>query len=175
MTDAKTLQDQGVKLYEQQDYEAATRIFQQAQQAYEADGQPDMAAEMQVNIGLVHRALGEHQQALDIMKKALQTFQDTSDTLRTAQVLGNLGGVYMEMGDKEQAYNCYRQAADTFQDAGEKEMYGQTLIAMAKMQFKDGKIWPAAATYEVALENVAKLSFSQKILKRLIGVRNKLT
>lgn len=172
--EAKSLQEQGIKLYGQQDYEAAARVFKQARDAYEAAEQPDMAAEMQTNIGLVHRALGEHQQALDAMQAALRVFEDQGDQLRTAQVLGNMGGVYLEVGDKEQAYNCYRQAADTFRDLGEERMYGETLIAMARMQFRDGKIWPAAATYEVGLEHLDNLTFSQKVLKRLINVRNRL-
>jgi len=175
LSTAKELQDRGVKLYEQKDYEAAARIFQQAMEAYEAEDKRDMSAEMRTNIGLVHRALGENQQALEAMQAALRVFQEEGDQLRSAQVMGNLGGVYIELGDKEQAYNCYRQAADAFQDLGEQEMYGQTLIAMAKMQVRDGKIWQGAATYEVGLENIGKLSMSQKMLKSLIGVRNRLT
>lgn len=175
MSTAKELQEQGVKLYEQQDYEAAARVFQQAKDQYTAENQLDMAAEMQTNIGLVHRALGENQQALEMMQSALKTFQEQNDSLRAAQVLGNMGGVYLELGDKEQAYNCYRQAADTFQELGEKVMYGHTMIAMAKLQVREGKVWAGAATYEVGLENLDKLSASQKILKNLIGIRNRLS
>ena len=175
MNSAKELQDQGVKLYEQQDYEAAARIFTQAMDAYGEEDQPDMAAEMQTNIGLVHRALGEQQQALDIMQQALHTFQEQGDSRRAAQVLGNLGGVYLELGDKEQAYNCYRQAADMFQEIGEKKLYGETLLAMGAMQVRDGKLWAGAATYEVGLDNLDKLSATQKVLKGLIGVKNRLS
>ncbi len=175
MDTAKSLQDQGIKLYEQRDYEAAARIFQQAKESYAADGRTDMVAEMQTNIGLVHRALGEHQQALDIMQLALHTFQEGGDRKRAAQVLGNMGGVYMELGDKEQAYNCYRQAADIFQELGEDKLYGETLLAMGAMQFRDGKIWQGAATYEVGLEQLEHLTPTQKILKGLFGVRNRLS
>ena len=63
MSTAQELQEQGVKLFRQRDYEAAGRVFQQALDAYEADKQADMAAEMRTNIGLVHRSLGENQQA----------------------------------------------------------------------------------------------------------------
>lgn len=175
MTTPDELQEQGVRLYGQQDYEDAARAFQQAKEAYQAEGRSDMAAEMETNIGLVHRALGEHQQALDVMQKALRTFQEADDKLRAAQVFGNMGGVYIELGDKEQAYNCYRQAADAFQELGESKLYGETMIAIAKMQVRDGKIWAGAATYEVGLENLDQLSASQKILKNLIGIRNKLT
>ncbi|HEX2620702.1 MAG TPA: tetratricopeptide repeat protein [Phototrophicaceae bacterium] len=173
MSNAETLQEQGVKLYQQKEFEEAARTFQQAQEQYAADGKKDMVAEMQTNIGLVHRALGEHQQALDIMTVALRTFQEMEDPFRTAQVLGNMGGVFLELGDKEQAYNCYRQAADVFQELGEKKLYGETLLAMGTLQVKDGKIWQGAATYEAGLEQLDHLSPSQRILKSLIGFRNR--
>jgi tetratricopeptide (TPR) repeat protein len=175
MSNAQELQDQGVKLFQQKDYEAAARTFQQALDAYEADGKKDMVGEMQTNIGLVHRVLGEHQQALDIMQQALNVFQELNDPLRAAKVLGNMGGVYAALGDKEQAYNCYRQAADVFEEQGENKLYGETLIAMGDLQVRDGKLMVGAATYEAGLEQLDSLSASQKVIKGLLGIRNKLT
>ena len=175
MSQAQELQEQGVKLFQQQDYEDAARIFRQAQDAYEAEDSIDMVAEMQVNIGLVHRALGENQQALDSIQEALHTFQELQDARRTAMVLGNLGGVYVALGDKEQAYNCFRQAADIFEELGEKKLYGETLVAMGDLQVRDGKVLAGAATYEVGLENLDELNASQKVIKGLLGFRNKLT
>ncbi len=174
MSTAQELQDQGIKQFRQRDYEAAGRTFQQALEAYEADGKQDMVAEMQTNIGLVHRSLGENQQALDVMQLALQAFQESDDKLRLAKVLGNMGGVYVALGDKEQAYNCYRQAADIFQDLGEKSLYGETLIAMGDLQMKDGKIMAGASTYEVGLDQLDSLNASQKVIKGLMGIRSKL-
>jgi tetratricopeptide (TPR) repeat protein len=174
MATGNELQQQGVKLFQQRDYEAAARAFQQAQEAYTTEGKPDMVAEMQINTGLVHRALGEHQQALDVMQTALRTFQESNDQLRTAQALGNIGGVYVALGDKEQAYNCYRKAADIFEALGEKKFYGETLLAMADLQIKDGKFTAGAATYEVGLEQLGNLNTSQKVIKGLLGIRNRL-
>lgn len=173
MSSADELKDKGIELYQQYDYEAAAKAFEQAKEAYTADGKQDMAAEMMVNIGLIHRALNEGQQALDMMQQALRVFQDENDRLRTAQTLGNMGGVYAKMDDKEQAYNCYRQAADIFEELGKKNMYGETLLAMGNLQVKDGKFMDGAATYEVGLENMEKLSVNQKVIKGLLGVRNR--
>lgn len=175
MTSAQDLQAQGVKLFGQKEYEAAARVFSQALEQYQAEGQSSLAAEMQVNLGLVHRALGEQQQALDAMQEALHTFESAGDRLHTAMTLGNIGGVYAALGDKEQAYNCYRNAADLFDELGEKKLHGETLVAMASLQMRDGKISASAATYEVGLSELGELSTSQKMLKGLIGIRNKLT
>lgn len=175
MANAQDLQNQGIKLFQQKDYEAAARLFQQAQDAYETEHQPDMVAEMQVNIGLVHCVLGENQQALELMQRALSFFQEANDPIRAAKVLGNLGRVYAALGDKEQAYNSYRQAADIFDEQGEKKLYGETLVAMGDLQVRDGKLMVGAATYEAGLEQLDDLSASQKVLKGLLGIRNRLT
>ena len=174
MSSAQELQDQGVKLFGQKEYEAAARTFGQAMEQYEADGNKAVAAEMQVNIGLVHRALGEHQQALDAMQAALHTFQSSDDKLHTAMTLGNIGGVYAALGDKEQAYNCYRNAADLFDEVGEKKMHGETMVAMASLQVRDGKLSAGADTYAVGLDELDNLTAGQKLLKGLIGVRKKI-
>ncbi len=175
MSSAQDLQQKGVKLFQQKEYEAAAQTFQQALAAYEADGQPDMAAEMRVNLGLVHRALGAHQQALEAMQEAIAHFQETNDQRRMAMALGNMGGVYVALGDKEQAYTSYRTAADMFQALGEKKLYGETLMAMGDLQVRDGKLGAGAATYEVGLSELDELTARQKIMKGLIGIRNRIT
>ncbi len=175
MATADELKDKGIELFQQYDYEAAADAFEQAKEAYLADGDRGQAAEMMVNLGLVRRSLNEGQQALNLMREALTIFQDLDDELHAAQTLGNMGGVYAKMGDKEQAHNTYRQAADIFDELGEKQMYGDTLAAIGSLQVKDGKIMDGAATYEVALENMDDLNMNQRIIKGLLGVRNRLT
>jgi tetratricopeptide (TPR) repeat protein len=133
-----------------------------------------MAAEMAVNLGLTQRALGQPQRALELMQEALATFQAANDARRTAMVLGNLGGVYVALNDKEQAADAYREAADIFDELGEKKLHGETLLAIAQLQLSDRKIGSAASTYEAGLAELDDLSASQKMLKGLIGFRNRL-
>ncbi|MEO0561036.1 MAG: tetratricopeptide repeat protein [Chloroflexota bacterium] len=174
MSQADELKEQGVKQYQDYEYEQAIRTFEDARAAYVEDGQEDMAAEMLANIGLVHRSLGEGQQALESMGQALKVFQKTGDALRAAQVLGNMGGVYAKLGDTEQAYNTYRQAADLFEELGEKDKYGQTLLAMGRLQLDEGKFLAGAATYEVALENVEQPTWQQRAIKNLGSTVNRM-
>lgn len=171
--EAKELQEQGVKLFQQYDYEKAQQTFEQAREAYEAEGNEALAAEMKVNIGLVHRAMNQGQLALEMMQEALTTFRDSEDALRMAQTLGNMGSVYAKMDDKEQAYNCYRQAADIFDELDETDLYGQTMLAMGDLQFRDGKIMQSAATYQVGLQQMENLTATQKAIKGLSGLINR--
>src|SRR5215813_13205115 len=120
-------------------------------------------------------ATAQELQDQGVKQDALSVFQHIDDPVRAAKVLGNMGGVYKALNDQEQAYNCYRQAADIFQDHGEKNLYGETMIAMGDLQVRQGKIMAGAATYEVGLEQLDDLSAGQKVIKGLLGIRNKLT
>jgi tetratricopeptide (TPR) repeat protein len=175
MSTGDDLKEQGVMLFNQHDYEAAARTFQKAKDAYLEEDRMDMVAEMKVNIGLVHRSLGENQQALELMQEALRAFETQEDQIRIAQVLGNLGGVYQALNDKEQAEMSYRQAANIFKELGEEMMYSDTLMALGAMQVRDGKFFTGAATYQVALENREDLSGTQKIIKSLSNFINRLS
>ncbi len=155
------LQDQGVKLFMQHEYEAAADVFKQAQGAYDAEGKKDLAAEI------------NYDDAIKLMTGAQQVFHDMNDRSREAQVIGNLGGVYLSQGNSEQAVTLYREAADTFRELKDEERYGQTLLAIADVQMKSGKLGEAMVTYEIALENIKSPNFRQKILKGLIGVKNR--
>jgi len=174
MSKGDELKEQGLKLHQQHDYEAAARLFQQAQEAYTADGSNDMAAEMQVNIGVIHRVLGENQQALDAMQSALRIFQDMGDQDRVAKVLGNMGGVYTALGDKEQAYTAYREAADIFEELDDKQNYGETLVAMGYLLIGNGKWFAGATTIGDGLKFKDKLSANERIMKGLAGVIGRL-
>lgn len=172
MSTADSMKEQGVALFNQHDYEAAARAFHEAKEAYAENNDHDMVAEMQVNIGLVHRSLGESQQALDMMQKALRHFQDAGDDFRTGQVLGNLGGVYQALGDKEQSELSYRQAANIFNDLGKEELYSDTMMALGALQVRNGNWFAGAATYQVALENRENLTGTQRIIKSLSNFIN---
>ncbi len=173
MATGKELQDQGVKLFQDRDYEAAQGIFKQAIEAFNAEDAPDMAAEMQVNAALVDRTLGNYEASATAMTAARQVFAGMGDKLREAQVIGNLGGVYLAQGNNEQAYTLYREAADLFKDVGDEEKYGQTLLAMAEIQMKDRKFLDALVTYEVALDSIQDLNIRQRMMKSLIGLKNR--
>jgi tetratricopeptide (TPR) repeat protein len=167
LSSGDTLKEEGVKLFMQHDYEAANRAFQQAKDAYEAENNYMMAAEMKVNIGLVHRSLGESQQALELMTEALRLFQEKHDKLRTAQLLGNLGGVYLALNDKERAENSYREAAGIFKELGENDFRSDTLEALGRLQLTSGKYLEGALNYQQALSDRKKLSFTQRIILML--------
>lgn len=170
LSKADSLKEEGVKLFNQHDYEAANRSFQQAKDAYEAEDNYTMVAEMKVNIGLVHRSLGESQQALELMQEALRFFQEKNDKLRTAHVLGNMGGVHLSLGDKDKAEIAYRDAAALFKELDEADLYSDTLQALGRLQLTSGKFLQGATNYQTALAGRKNLRISQRIILMLTNI-----
>jgi tetratricopeptide (TPR) repeat protein len=169
------LKQKGVEQYMQGDYEEAADTFRAAIAAYEDAGVADMAAEMQVNLGLALHSIGEHEPALEQMNMALAVFNQINDQHRRAQVLGNMARVYAKMGNSEQAMTNYREASAIFIELGDEQNYGETVLAIADLQFRSGQLMKAAATYEVGLDYIKNPNTRQKMMKKLLGVRSKLT
>lgn len=175
MTTADELKDQGTKQFMQQDYERAAATFRDAIAAYHTADQPEMAAEMQVNLGLALHSLGQYDEALSQMSAARDLFEARSDKRRLAQALGNMGRVYAKLDNTEQALTNYREASALFSELGDDESYGQTVLAIADVQMRSGQATQAAATYEVGLDYVEHPNARQKLMRNLLGLRNRLT
>jgi len=173
MPTADELKDQGIKQYTEGDYEAAEQTFRQAAAAYEQAGAADSLAEMQVNLGLALHSLGQHDAALEQMSAAHQVFAGMNDRLRTAQALGNMARVYAKLDNTEQALTNYREASGLFMELGDETSYGQTVLAIADLELRSGQLLKAAATYEVGLDYVKNPNVRQKLMKKLLGVRNR--
>lgn len=175
MPTADEWKDKGVAEYLRGDYELAAESFRQAIAQYEQDGVADMVAEMQVNLGLTLHALGQHDEALQQMGLGHAVFVQMDDRRRTAQALGNMARVYAATGNSEQALTNYREAAAIFQELGDEEHYGQTVLAIADLELRSGQIMKAAATYEVGLEYLKHPNARQKLMKKLLALRNRFT
>lgn len=175
MPTADELKDKGIKQFMQQDYEQATGTFQQAIDAYKTGNMPDMVAEMQVNLGLALHMAGRPEEALEQMEMARTVFTGMNDQLRTAQVLGNMARVYAKLGNNEQAITNYREASSMFLELNDEENYGQTVLAIADLQMRSGNMMQALATYEIGLDYVKHPNSRQKIMKNLLGLKNKIT
>ena len=175
MSSADELKEQGIKQFMQQDFEQAADTYRQAAEAYEDEGVADMVAEMQVNLGLALHSIGEYDDALEQMNEALAIFRQMNDASRTAQALGNMARVYARLGNSEQAITNYREASAIFMAEGDEENYGQTVLAIADLQLRGGNIMQAAATYEVGLDFVKNPNARQKMMKSLLGLRNRIT
>lgn len=170
----KKLQAQGIHQFQADEFEAAVQTFRQAITAYEAENDPLGAAEQHVNLGLCYRALDQFEPALEAMQTGLAAFREHQDRFREAQALGNLALVYAKQDNSEQATTYYREAAAIFRELGEDEFYGQTILALADLQFRSGQLIQAAETFELGLQYIQNPNQRQKMMKQLMVVKNRM-
>ena len=175
MPTADELKDQGIQQFQQRDYEQAAETFRAAHSAYLDAGHDVMAAEMQVNRGLALHSLDQSDAALVEMGAAREVFQAQGDNIRLAQALGKMGRAYAKLGNTEQALTNYREDSALFIETGDEENYGQTVLAIADLQLRSGHPTQAAATFEVGLDYIKNPTARQKMMRNLLGLRNRLT
>ena len=56
--------------------------------------------------------------------------------------------------------------AALFREAGDDDNYGETVLALADLQFKSGDLMQAVATFEVGLEHIHNPSQRQAVANR---------
>ncbi len=169
--DPQMAEEQGKRLFAQEQYEEAAERFLAAQGAYAQADNKIKVAEMLNNAGVVYRRLGKHQEAAEVLEQACQTFVDLGDQGRQAQALGNLGGLYSKMKRYDEAEARFQRALDIFQELDERVQHAQTLQAMAIMRFKSGPRSQAFDLYEEALYFLPNPTFLQRFLRFLLRIR----
>jgi tetratricopeptide (TPR) repeat protein len=174
MSTGSELQLKGTRLFEKGSYEEAAAIFVQAIEAYRAESNLQLVAEMEVNVGLCKRETGQYEEAIKHMQTGLAYFEERGPRARKAQTLGNMALAYAKLEDTEQAQTLYREAASIFREIGEDEYYGETILALADMYFRAGDLMLAASTYEIGLDYIRNKNHRQKMLKQLMIVKNRM-
>jgi tetratricopeptide (TPR) repeat protein len=167
----QTAEEEGKRLFAQEQYQGAAERFLAAQQAFDEAGNELKAAEMSNNVGLAYRRLGKHQEAAQALEHAREVFVGQGDERREAQVLGNLGGLYSKMKRYDESEACFKRAIEVFEALDERAQHAQTLRAMAIMTFKRGSRSQALALYEEALYFLPNPNFLQRVLRFLLRVR----
>ena len=159
-TSGQALKDDGLRLFREGLYDEAAAKFREAQEFFQAEEVGVEAAEMLNNLGVVHRMQGNWDDAIAAFVEAKGNFALLGDRSREAQTLGNLGGLYSSKGDREKSKECLQAAADLFGELGDTQRQGETLLALGVQSWKTGIMDHPTA--------------SQKVLRSLLGVRNRL-
>ncbi|BBD69973.1 TPR repeat-containing protein [Nostoc commune NIES-4072] len=125
--EAERLLEQGAKLTQQQEYQKAIQILQQALTiARELKDQKHEATAL-LGLGFNYNALGEKQKALDFYNQALPIWRAVGDKAGEATTLNNIGIVYSALGEKQKALEFYNQALPILRAVGDKAGEAATL------------------------------------------------
>jgi tetratricopeptide (TPR) repeat protein len=174
MSTGNELKIKGMRLFQEKHYDQAIETFREAVTAFEGEENADQVAEMQVNLGLSLRNAKQYEDAIEEMQKGLRYFQEHGDQHREAQALANAATAYAELDEKEQAETMYRTAAQIFRELGDDDSYGETILALADMQFHSGDYVLAVSTFEEGLKHIRNKNHRQKMMKQLLIAKNRM-
>ena len=168
------LAEQGKALYERQDYFGAADLFGKAGSGHLAAGDALSAVEMDNNRSVALLMAGDFRGALEAAGETASVFGLAGDTRRQAMALGNRAAALEKLGKTEEAESLYWESARLLGEIGEKDLRASVLQSISKLQVRKGRYVEAISSMEGGLEGAEKLSFTQRLLKRLIRFANRL-
>ena len=96
------------------DYQQAEEVLGRGLQLAERATQPDFAAAMQVNLGVLHLRQGKLEEARDSLEAALSAFCSSGDERAQAGILVDIGHIHAHWGNWEEVKQDYATADRIF-------------------------------------------------------------
>jgi CHAT domain-containing protein/Tfp pilus assembly protein PilF len=110
---AKRLLTAGVRLRSRggkSDLQRAVQLFEQAFSIYSSLKDSSGETTALVNLGFIHKSIGDMKQGINYYNQALATSRSSGDRHSEGTVLHNLGALYDELSDRNKALDFYKQA-----------------------------------------------------------------
>ncbi len=126
LPDAETLEQQGRKLYEAEQFSEAAKLWQQAAAAFKATGDELSVAMTLSNLSLAYQQLGQWTEAEQAIRDAIALLNPQKPNASTeqaqilAQALDVQGRLQLARGQAQSALTTWRQAADIYAQVGDE-------------------------------------------------------
>ena len=169
MSDAKTVKEEGLKLFRAGRYEEAAAKFAEAQQLFADEGNQKEAAECANNRGVCWRQAARFEEAAAAFEEARPLFQSLDDAAGEGQVVGNLAALAESQGDKQHAAELYQEAIDLFTRAGAKDYVKDTYTALSKLKLKQRDVVGAMTAFDSGLEQLDNPNLIERMARKIIG------
>lgn len=165
---AADLQKTALTHYQAGEFSKAVQAFEQASAAYTAEGDRALAAEMQSNLAVAHRALKDYPQALTIVEAAIAEFRALDDKHRLAFALGNLGSVLLETNELDRAGEALNESLTLLDPKADKDARSEVLRVLGEVRLKQGRYMDGLVNYEAGLRGVENPNTQQSWLLKLL-------
>jgi CHAT domain-containing protein len=134
---APQLLQQGRDYYDNAQFAASVKAWQQAAQAYQARGERINQAMVLSNLALAYQALGQLSEAKDAIATSLQLLQSAPNSPERrrilAQALNTQGSLQMAQGNTQQALTTLQQATDAYRQVGDEAGVVRSLLNQAQI------------------------------------------
>ena len=135
-------------------YRDAIESAQRAIRLYEEAGDASAVARAHSNLGVVHRMLGQAEQALTHFDRALPGME--ADQAATAQVQSNRAEALLDLVDFREAEQAFRAAMSSFQEAGMSRAAAIAGGNLADLLGQQGRLTESMALFERARASFAE-------------------
>ena len=166
--------ENGKTQYQREDYAQAAELFGLAAVGFTTAGESLNAAEMANNRSVALLRHGNAEAALEAVGETDRVFAGAGDTKRQAMALGNRAAALAGLGRAADAEEAYWESARLLGEIGERDLRASVLQAISKLQLKEGRYTEALASMDSGLEGVQRLSFSKRLVRRLIKIPMKM-
>lgn len=157
---ATYLNDMGVIMFRQSDYDTAIYYFIESAKILEQLGDTNRLYKRYFNIGSLLSTIGQHRKGITYLNQSLEITLIKKDSFMLSQIFSNLGSIYNFMDVDDSALFFYEKALTL-----EKIRNDSTGLAAGFMNI--GNVLDKQGDYELALEHYEKaLSFAEPLYKR---------
>jgi tetratricopeptide (TPR) repeat protein len=152
------------------EYHLAAKKYDLASEAFAAQGDTGMAAEMANNRSVSLLKAGDFNAAYQAALNTDQVFLSIGDVRRQAIALSNQASALENLKKVDQAIELYQKSAALLKEINEREMRAYVLKSISYLQFRHRKPFDAMATMKAALDSQTRLSLRERLLKTLLGI-----
>ncbi|NPA26791.1 MAG: hypothetical protein GXO36_04250 [Chloroflexi bacterium] len=156
MDDAKSLAEQATRAFRRGRYAEAAALYARAAQAYDAAGQPLLAAEMRSNQAVALLQADQPGEALRVLEPLPAVFAQHDDARREGLAWGNIGSALEALGRTDEAVQAYRRAWKLLEAAGEGEAVAYVAQALSRLQLRQNRPLEALVTMDQGLASSPK-------------------
>ncbi len=170
MTEPQTLQEEGLRHYQQGALDEAIACFSKAHSLYLERGDRHSAAKVLNNLGVIYYQQRRWSEAAEALEEAHQTFVAVKDENGQAQALGNLGSLYRAGGQLEKAAQRFKDAISLFHRLGDGQAESVTWRALSAVRLRQRRWLEAILAYDSSLTCLKRLSLGQHLLHLLLAL-----
>lgn len=156
---------QALAAFNQQKFTQAAFLFSDAAVEYENENQPLLAAEMKNNQSVSLLQANQAQSALECLIGVVELFENSGDLHKAGLTHGNLAAAFEALNKYDLAADhCYK-AADYLRDSNHREEYTMIMNMLVSIQMKQGRIFEAAGSAHLFVDQIPNPTFRQRVLK----------
>jgi CHAT domain-containing protein/Tfp pilus assembly protein PilF len=160
---------QGLKAFEQGDFEQAVLSFREAARLYDSEGKPSRQSDALIRLSQAYQSLGQYSDALKNLEAALALAEKSGDRTQIALALGTIGDVYIATGPEETALKYLNEGLRIAREVNNQDLSAIILNNLGNLLTAKKKYPEAVAAYTESASLAKSLNNPLLVARALIN------